>query len=48
MNDTTIDWRARARELAPEWRAWIDGRYVAAASGETFDCVSPVDGRVLA
>ena len=48
MNDTTIDWRARARDLTPEWRAWIDGRYVAAVSGETFDCVSPVDGRVLA
>ncbi|MFO1408388.1 MAG: aldehyde dehydrogenase [Steroidobacteraceae bacterium] len=48
MNETTIDWRARARDLTPEWRAWIDGRYVPAASGETFDCVSPVDGRVLA
>ena len=48
MNDTTIDWRARARDLTPEWRAWIDGRYVAAVSGETFDCVSPVDGRGLA
>ncbi|MCX7693966.1 aldehyde dehydrogenase [Tepidimonas taiwanensis] len=29
-------------------RALIDGRRVDAADGQTFDCVSPVDGRVLA
>lgn len=28
-------------------RALIDGRRVDAADGQTFDCVSPVDGRVL-
>ena len=41
-------WRDRANSLTPEGRAWIDGRYVPAASGATFDCVSPIDGRVLA
>ena len=28
-------------------QAFIDGRYVDAASGKTFDCVSPIDGRSL-
>src|SRR5262245_51570576 len=41
-------WRDRAHSLALEGRAWIDGRYVPAAAGATFDCVSPIDGRVLA
>jgi 4-guanidinobutyraldehyde dehydrogenase/NAD-dependent aldehyde dehydrogenase len=43
-----IDWRQRAGELKFHTRAFIDGRYVDAASGETFDCISPVDGRLLA
>jgi 4-guanidinobutyraldehyde dehydrogenase/NAD-dependent aldehyde dehydrogenase len=48
MTEPTIDWHARARSLPIEPRAFIDGNYVAAASGSTFDCVSPIDGRVLA
>jgi len=48
MIEPTIDWHARARSLPIEPRAFIDGGYVAAASGATFDCVSPIDGRVLA
>jgi acyl-CoA reductase-like NAD-dependent aldehyde dehydrogenase len=43
-----VNWHERARSLAIEGRAFIDGRYVDAASGETFDCVSPIDGRVVA
>ncbi|MGQ0656589.1 MAG: aldehyde dehydrogenase [Chromatiales bacterium] len=27
--------------------AFIDGRYVASASGKVFDCISPIDGQVL-
>ena len=34
--------------LSPEGRAFIDGAYVDALSGETFDCVSPIDGSVIA
>ena len=34
--------------LKPEGRAFIDGQYVDALSGETFDCVSPIDGTVVA
>jgi acyl-CoA reductase-like NAD-dependent aldehyde dehydrogenase len=43
-----IDWHARARAFRPRSQALIDGRFVAARSGETFACVSPIDGRVLA
>jgi acyl-CoA reductase-like NAD-dependent aldehyde dehydrogenase len=42
-----IDWRARAAELQFDGRALIGGQRVAATSGETFDCISPIDGRVL-
>jgi 4-guanidinobutyraldehyde dehydrogenase/NAD-dependent aldehyde dehydrogenase len=48
MPNPASAWRERARSLAIESRAFIDGRYVAAASGATFDCVSPIDGRLLA
>ena len=45
---TRADWEQRAQTLKIEGRAFIQGEYVAAASGETFDCISPVDGRLLA
>jgi acyl-CoA reductase-like NAD-dependent aldehyde dehydrogenase len=52
MNQTLTpsvpDWHARAAALAINGQAFIDGRYVAAASGETFDDVTPIDGRVIA
>ena len=41
-------WEARASALKPEARAFIDGRYVAAASGQTFPRISPIDGRLIA
>jgi 4-guanidinobutyraldehyde dehydrogenase/NAD-dependent aldehyde dehydrogenase len=47
MTPPTTDWRARARALAINGNAFIDGRYMAASSGATFDCLSPIDGRVL-
>ncbi|MEZ5446684.1 MAG: aldehyde dehydrogenase [Gammaproteobacteria bacterium] len=43
-----IDWVRQAALLKPRTRCYIDGRFVAAASGETFACTSPVDGRELA
>ncbi len=46
--NTNPDWHERARGLSPEGRAFIDGKYVGAVSGATFDCVSPIDGRVIA
>jgi 4-guanidinobutyraldehyde dehydrogenase/NAD-dependent aldehyde dehydrogenase len=52
MNQTATpsapDWRARAAALAINGQAFIDGKYVAAASGATFDDVTPIDGRVIA
>ena len=41
------NWHERAAALKPETRAFINGQYVAAQSGATFDCISPVDGRNL-
>jgi gamma-glutamyl-gamma-aminobutyraldehyde dehydrogenase len=46
--NTKAAWLARATALKPEARAFIDGRYVAAVSGQTFARISPVDGRVIA
>jgi gamma-glutamyl-gamma-aminobutyraldehyde dehydrogenase len=37
----------RAAALRIPNQAFIDGRFADAASGETFDCISPIDGRVL-
>jgi 4-guanidinobutyraldehyde dehydrogenase / NAD-dependent aldehyde dehydrogenase len=48
MNAPTIDWIARAAAFKPDGRALIDGRRSAAASGATFDCISPIDGRKVA
>src|SRR5688572_3025245 len=42
-----IDWHQRAVASSFRAQAFIDGRYVDAVSGETFDCISPIDGRVL-
>ncbi len=44
---STIDWHARAAQLAPEGRAFIDGAYVGALSGEQFDNVNPATGKVF-
>ena len=43
-----IDWKAEAKKIAFRDKAFIDGKFVPALSGETFDCISPVDGRLLA
>src|SRR6185369_12580551 len=47
MNTPTIDWRQRAQTLKFDGRAFIAGQRVAAQSGQTFDCISPIDGRTL-
>ena len=45
---TREDWEQRAAALSFRHQAFIDGHWVDAASGKTFDCTSPIDGRVLA
>jgi 4-guanidinobutyraldehyde dehydrogenase/NAD-dependent aldehyde dehydrogenase len=44
MNTT---WHDKARALKIDGRLVIDGQRRASASGETFSCISPLDGRVL-
>jgi gamma-glutamyl-gamma-aminobutyraldehyde dehydrogenase/4-guanidinobutyraldehyde dehydrogenase/NAD-dependent aldehyde dehydrogenase len=44
---TTTLWHERAKNLAIDGRALIDGQRVWAKSGATFDDISPVDGRSL-
>jgi gamma-glutamyl-gamma-aminobutyraldehyde dehydrogenase len=41
------EWQARADALEIRTQAFIDGKYVDAASGATFAAESPVDGRIL-
>ncbi|NLP59783.1 aldehyde dehydrogenase [Paraburkholderia sacchari] len=45
---TLAYWQDKAASLSIEGRAFIDGASRDAYSGRTFDCVSPIDGRVLA
>jgi gamma-glutamyl-gamma-aminobutyraldehyde dehydrogenase len=44
---TREEWQRRAAALVIETRAHIDGAYCEAAAGARFDCISPIDGRVL-
>ncbi len=41
------DWKSRAAGLSHQGQAFIDGEYVDAVSGETFDCVNPANGGVI-
>ena len=43
-----VSWHERARTLEFRTQAFIDGRYVDAASGATFDTVNPATGKLLA
>src|SRR3569623_544273 len=45
---TASSWHERARSVHFQTQAFIDGRYVAAASGATFACINPSTGSVLA
>ncbi len=44
----TSPWHDRAWALQPSAAAFIDGRFVPAQSGATFDKASPIDGRLIA
>jgi 4-guanidinobutyraldehyde dehydrogenase/NAD-dependent aldehyde dehydrogenase len=43
-----VNWRELAKALSPRTQAFIDGKYVPAISGATFDCVNPANGQVIA
>ena len=44
---TRADWEQRAQQLKIEGRAFINGEDTDAVSNETFECLSPGDGRLL-
>ncbi|HSX72413.1 MAG TPA: aldehyde dehydrogenase [Pseudomonas sp.] len=44
---TRADWEQRAKSVKIEGRAFVQGEYTDAVSGATFECISPVDGRLL-
>lgn len=46
--NTSQQWHAKAAELSIETRAFVDGKYVDAVSGETFACVNPASGKIIA
>ena len=45
---TLDDWNRLVDGLSIRTEAFIDGRYVPAAGGETFDCVNPANSQVIA
>lgn len=45
---TRSDWESLAARLSINGHAFVHGEYKAAVSGATFDCISPIDGRLLA
>ncbi|GAC1663202.1 MAG: hypothetical protein NVS9B8_01810 [Candidatus Limnocylindrales bacterium] len=45
---TTADWIGRAAAIEPRTEAFIDGRFVSAASGRTFGDIAGRDGSVIA
>ncbi len=48
MSSAVRDWHALAAGCRPDGRLIIDGRRSDSAAGETFGCVSPIDGRTIA
>ena len=41
------DYRNQIAQVSYRNQAFINGKFTAAASGKTFDCISPIDGKVL-
>lgn len=41
------NWAEQAKKLTIQGKSFINGQYLAAASEQTFDCISPIDGRIL-
>jgi len=48
QDNTAARWHERARAVRPAALALINGALVPSQSGETFECMSPIDGRKLA
>src|SRR5439155_4385530 len=41
------DYRTKVSQVSYRNQAFMNGKITAAASGKTFDCISPIDGKVL-
>ena len=41
------NWTEQAQKLSIQGKSFINGQYVNAVSEQTFDCISPIDGRKL-
>ena len=41
------DYRTKVSQVSYRNQAFTNGKFTAAASGKTFDCISPIDGKVL-
>ncbi|QIE48002.1 aldehyde dehydrogenase (plasmid) [Pseudohalocynthiibacter aestuariivivens] len=48
LDHTHQDWQSKAEALTLPTQAFIDGKFVNAASGKTFDSINPATGAVLA
>jgi 4-guanidinobutyraldehyde dehydrogenase / NAD-dependent aldehyde dehydrogenase len=48
MTGSEMDWNTLRQTLTLDGRAFINGQRVAAASGQVFDCISPIDGQKIA
>lgn len=48
LDYTYQDWKSRADALSIRGQAFIDGKFVDAVSGKTFDSINPATGEVLA
>src|SRR5947209_4692583 len=45
---TREDWKVQAAAMEPPTQAFIDGRFVDAIDGETYPCINPATGTVIA
>jgi acyl-CoA reductase-like NAD-dependent aldehyde dehydrogenase len=41
------DYRNQVSQVSYRNQAFVNGKYVAAESGKTFDCISPINGKIL-
>lgn len=48
MTNNTTNWQTLRDNLQLDGRAFINGKRTTAASGQVFDCISPIDGKKIA
>jgi 4-guanidinobutyraldehyde dehydrogenase / NAD-dependent aldehyde dehydrogenase len=48
IQNNNINWQKLRDNIKLDGRAFINGKRMAAADGQTFDCISPIDGKKIA